>query len=178
MNHFCSGLWSLRTTTFVQLTLKETSVSNFNRFLVQYRHHFPLVNPFTHMELITWSHHNMIRMIISVLKSTGIISSCSHTAAAQNIYRYMQQSPTLHSRLSAPASNSTLNALKIQAGIQIKVFENDKKREKKKNLPCIFLSSSSLFPLRRSSNGGTVCISMRCFCFPDRGNFFPCWINE
>lgn len=76
----------------------------------------------------------MIRMIITVLKSAGIISSCSHTAAAQNIHRHMQQTPTLHSRLSAPASNSTLNALKVQAGIQIKVFEKDKKREREKKI--------------------------------------------
>lgn len=116
----------------------------------------------THIELIRWAYHNITSTIISILNCTGIPSSCSHAAVALNIYRYMQQTPTLHSHLSAPTSNSTLNVSKIQAGIQRKIFKKDKKKERKK---CVFLSSSPLFPLRRSSNGVTVCISMQCFCF-------------
>lgn len=64
-----------------------------------------------------------------------LIASYSHVAAAQNIYRYTQQTPTLHSCLSAPVSDSTLNASKIQAKIQRKIFEDKKKeRERKKNI--------------------------------------------
>lgn len=64
-------------------------------------------------------------------RTVQVLYPQSCTSLLLRSFRYRQLTPTLHRRLSAPASNSTLDASEAQAGIQRKIFVKDKKRGRK-----------------------------------------------
>lgn len=105
---------------------------------------------------------------------------CAHVliVAAENT-RDMIQAANTHITHPFDSSCHKIHYWGIKTGIQRKIFVKDKKKETERKSS---LASSCPLPPphRRSSNVGTVCISVQCFYLPDRGNFslLNKWINE